>query len=80
MIEMKPCPFCGKRPYAYVCKREGAMQDGLWLWANTHKDDCILWQDDFFGRYNFGKAEDENTPTESLLRYIEMWNRRAEDV
>ena len=77
-MELKPCPFCGAVIKPFINKSE-TFRRGYWFFEDNHKDDCFLRWDDYFGVIHFGKAEN-GQPTDTLIEFVERWNRRANDV
>ena len=79
--EMKPCPFCGCKPYPFIATYPEMPQywrNGYWHFENNHKDNCVLKIFDMFSSFHYGEANGTE-PTKILLDSIEKWNRRVAD-
>ena len=68
MIELKPCPFCGRKIYDYSLKIENGMSEKLNI-------SCCCGAD-FFIR---GTKIYEDNKRIRITSAIDVWNRRAEN-
>lgn len=73
MIELKPCPFCGGKPYIQVHELSGTCVESRVICRGCHVStsrDCQSWR--------VWCGDDDLTRTLAIGRAISGWNRRAE--